>query len=81
MEKELTDEEKKIAEELYKSIRDENKSPKHEERLENVIKKIVKLSEDGLKEDEILVQVRDDVVVFNEEGAAAIKRMLSIHPK
>lgn len=76
MKKELTDEEKKIAEELFKNIRDEIKASKHDERVENVIKKIVKLSKEGLKEDEILAEISDDVVILDAEGAAAIARML-----
>lgn len=79
MKKELTDEEKKIAEELFKNIRDEIKASKHDERVENVIKKIVKLSKEGLKEDEILAEISDDVVILDADGEAAIARMLELY--
>ena len=84
MEKELTDEEKKIAEALYKSIRDEITSPKREEKMENVIKRIVKLSEDGLKENEILGKLSSDGYLISvsdetKEGKDAMIRLLTLY--
>ena len=71
MKKELTDEERKVVVELLSKIN----TRCTDESIEKVVKKIVKLSDEGLKEEEIIEQIKDDVVVLDADGAAAVKRM------
>jgi hypothetical protein len=61
MEKELTDEEKKIAEKLHKDIKSEILSSTTDESVGNVVKRIVKLSKEGLNEEEIIEVVKVDL--------------------
>jgi DNA replication initiation complex subunit (GINS family) len=61
MEKELTDEEKKIAEKLHKDIKSEILSSIADESVGKVVKRIVKLSKEGLNEEEIIEVVKVDL--------------------
>lgn len=77
MEKELTDEEKKIAEKLFKEIKSEIQSSITDESVGELVKAIVKLSKEGLTEEEITKQLREDppTTVGSLSGAVAIGRM------
>ncbi|ODS37488.1 MAG: hypothetical protein A7316_01165 [Candidatus Altiarchaeales archaeon WOR_SM1_86-2] len=61
MKKKLTDEERKIAEELLKDIKGEIQGSIDDESVGKVVKKIVKLSQEGLKEEEIIDEVKADI--------------------
>lgn len=67
MKKIWTDEEKKIAEEMLNDIKTRIRGSVDDESLEKVVKKIVNLSKEGLKEKEIVEQIREDIKFNIEE--------------
>lgn len=60
MSEQWTDEERKIARKLYDEIKDEIEKNYSDEAMVKAVEKIVALSKEGLKEDEILRKIKDE---------------------